>query len=258
MPELPDLQVFSRNLDRELKGRKLEKISVPNKKKLKVTEKELKNALEGQALNKVYREGKELYFEFKNGSVLGLHMMLRGKLHFFDGKNSQKFPIVEMYFKDKGLVLTDFQGAATATLNPQTKESPDALSPEVDFSFLKKLLSTKKAVIKSVLLDQNAIRGIGNAYADEILWDAGISPFSISNKIPDAKLKALAKSIKSVLQDAEKQILKSNPDIIGGEVRDFLKIHNSKKKESPTGAPIQFAMVSSRKTYYTEEQEMFQ
>jgi formamidopyrimidine-DNA glycosylase len=108
------------------------------------------------------------------------------------------------------------------------------------------------------LLDQNAIRGIGNAYADEILWDAGISPFSISNKIPDTKLKALAKSIKSVLQDAEKQISKSNPDIIGGEIRDFLKIHNSKKKESPTGAPIKFAMVSSRKTYYTDEQELFE
>jgi formamidopyrimidine-DNA glycosylase len=258
MPELPDLQVFSRNLDRELKGKKLEAITVRNKKKLKVPEKELKKSLEGQPLQKVYREGKELYFEFKNGSVLGLHMMLRGKLHFFDGKNSEKYPIVEMNFKDKGLVLTDFQGQATATLNPETKKSPDALSEEVDFDFLKKQLSGKKAVIKSVLLDQNVIRGIGNAYADEILWDAKISPFSISNKIPDAKLKVLAKSIKSVLQDAEKQILKSNPNIIGGEIRDFLKIHNSKKKESPTGATINFSMVSSRKTYYTDEQKLFE
>jgi formamidopyrimidine-DNA glycosylase len=58
--------------------------------------------------------------------------------------------------------------------------------------------------------------------------------------------------------DAEKQIVKSNPDIIGGEVRDFLKIHNSKKKESPNGAVINFAMASSRKTYYTDEQELFE
>jgi formamidopyrimidine-DNA glycosylase len=258
MPELPDLQVFSRNLDRELRGKNLEKISVPFKKKLNVSEKELKTSLEGQSVEKVFREGKELYIQFKNGSVLGLHMMLRGKLHFFDGVNSQKYPIVEMYFKGKGLVLTDFQGQAVATLNPKTKESPDALSDEVDFNFLKKQLASKKAAIKNVLLDQNVIRGIGNAYADEILWDAGISPFSASNKIPDVKLKALAKSIKSVLLDAEKQIVKSNPDIIGGEVRDFLKIHNSKKKESPTGASINFAMASSRKTYYTDEQQLFE
>jgi formamidopyrimidine-DNA glycosylase len=53
------------------------------------------------------------------------------------------------------------------------------------------------------------------------------------------------------------EILKSHPDIISGEVRDFLKIHNAKKKESPKGAPIQFKLVNSRKTYYTEEQELF-
>jgi formamidopyrimidine-DNA glycosylase len=73
---------------------------------------------------------------------------------------------------------------------------------------LKERLAKSKAVVKSALLDQHIIRGIGNAYADEILWDAGISPFSISNKIPDAEIKALLKSIKSVLQRAEKSIIK--------------------------------------------------
>jgi formamidopyrimidine-DNA glycosylase len=82
-------------------------------------------------------------------------------------------------------------------------------------------------------MDQHVIRGIGNAYADEILWDAGISPFSISNKIPGKKIDALVKSIKSVLKEAEKEIVKRDPGIISGEVRDFLKIHNAKKTHSP-------------------------
>lgn len=73
------------------------------------------------------------------------------------------------------------------------------------------------------------MRGVGNAYADEILWHARISPFSVSSKIPEAKLKDLVKAIKSVLEDAEQNILKSNPGIINGEVRDFMDIHNSKK-----------------------------
>ena len=126
------------------------------------------------------------------------------------------------------------------------------------FDFLKEKLSKKRTNIKTFLLDQKNIRGIGNAYADEILWEAGISPFSDCNKIPDAKIKELTKTIKSVLEDAIKQIKKTHPDIISGEVRDFLKIHNSKKEESPTGGKILNTTINSRITYYSEEQELFE
>lgn len=108
------------------------------------------------------------------------------------------------------------------------------------------------------MLDQKNIKGIGNAYADEILWDSLIDPSSVSNRIPDNKIKALAKSVKTVLLNAIKQILKTHPDIISGEVRDFLNIHNSKKKQSPGDAPIKQKMIGGRKTYYTDEQELFQ
>jgi formamidopyrimidine-DNA glycosylase len=131
------------------------------------------------------------------------------------------------------------------------------LSDEVDYKFLKEKLSKKRTNIKTFLLDQDIIRGIGNAYADEILWESKIHPESVCNKIPDDKIKTLAKDIKSVLKDAEKQILKINPDIISGEERSFLKIHNSKKKESPTGQKIHNKMLNSRITYYTDEQELY-
>ena len=84
-----------------------------------------------------------------------------------------------------------------------------------------------------------------------------ISPFSVCNKIPADKVRDLAKSIRKVLTTAEKKILKSHPDIINGEVRDFLDIHNSKKQKSPTGALIRTSKAASRKTYYTDEQELF-
>jgi formamidopyrimidine-DNA glycosylase len=258
MPELPDLQVFSRNLDKKLAGKKVKKLTVVNDSKLKQPASKFKT-IEDATLEKVYREGKELRFKFSDRNVLGLHLMLHGKLHLFEVKNEQKNTIIELLFTDDtGLALTDYQGIATPTLNPEEKEAPDALSKEVDFEFLKKLLSKKRTAIKTFLLDQKMIRGIGNAYADEILWDAGISPFSVCNKIPDEKIKDLAKSIRSVLQDAEKQILKSHPDIISGEIRDFLNIHNSKKKHSPTGGIIHNKMMSSRITYYTNEQELFE
>jgi formamidopyrimidine-DNA glycosylase len=258
MPELPDLNVFAKNLDKKLAGKKIQKLEVENKSKLKIPVSELRREIEGSKLKKIYREGKELHFEFSNGNVLGLHLMLHGNLNLFEEKNEKKNAIIEIHFEDNtGLALTDYQGAANATLNPVVKDSPDALSDDVDYQFLKEKLSKKRTNIKTFLLDQNMIRGIGNAYADEILWEAGIAPLSVCNKIPDDKIKALAKAIKSVLKDAEKQILKINPDIISGEERSFLKIHNSKKKESPTGGKIHSKMVNSRITYYTDEQELY-
>jgi formamidopyrimidine-DNA glycosylase len=259
MPELPDLQVFSRNLNKRFAGKKLMEIVVHVDKRLKIPASELKKKLEKSKLKEVRRVGKELHLEFENGNVLGLHLMLEGNLFAFEGKNENKHSILELRFDDNtGLVLSDWQKKATPTLNPESRDAPDALSKQVTHKFLKERLAESRASVKSLMLDQHVIRGIGNAYADEILWEAGISPFSISNKIPEEKVKELAKAIKSVLKDAEKQILKTHPDIITGEVRDFLKIHNAKKKESPGGAPIQQKMISSRKTYFTEEQEMFE
>jgi formamidopyrimidine-DNA glycosylase len=256
MPELPDLQAFSHNLDKKFGGKTVKEIIIVNAKKLNVSHQQLKDTLEGQKLDKVYREGKELYLKFENGDVLALHLMLHGKLFLFDGKNENKYPIIELHFTDDtGLVLTDFQGIANPTLNPEEKESPDAMA--IDADFLKTRLVKTKTNIKTVLLDQKIIRGIGNAYADEILWHAGLSPFSVSNKIPEAKLKDLTHAIHDVLKNAEKAILKSNPEIINGEVRDFMLIHNSKKTHSPKGAEIK-VKEASRKTYYTDEQELFE
>jgi formamidopyrimidine-DNA glycosylase len=89
----------------------------------------LKKEIEGSTLKRVYREGKELHFEFSNGNILGMHLMLKGGLEILQGKNDKKNTIVEMHF-DNGniLVLTDFQGVANITLNPVVKDSPDALS----------------------------------------------------------------------------------------------------------------------------------
>ena len=257
MPELPDLQVFSHNLTRKLKGKTVKNVSA-HSRNLNVSEKEVNAALKGQTVTEVLREGKELFFKFNRGDVLALHLMLKGKLQVLEKENDQKSTIIEIVFTDNTrLVLTDFQKRAKSALNPEKKDATDALSDKVDAEFLKEKLQGTRRTVKSLLMDQHIIRGIGNAYADEILWDARISPMSLCKKIPERKIKDLAKSIKHVLIDAEKNIRKSHPDIISGEVRDFLFIHNPEKKNSPAGAPIEVSNSGSRKTYYTHEQELF-
>ncbi|GAA4096615.1 DNA-formamidopyrimidine glycosylase family protein [Mucilaginibacter panaciglaebae] len=257
MPELPDLQVFSRNLNKRFKGKTLDNLEVPNHKKLNVPVTKLKDALEGSELKGVKRVGKELHFEFKNKHVLALHLMLHGQLHTFERDNKNKYSIIELTFEGgKGLTLTDFQSAATPTLDPAENDVPDAL--DVNETYLKQQLGKTKKAVKTVLMDQKVLRGIGNAYADEILFDAKLSPFSTSNKIPENKIKYLAKSVKGVLADAEKQIIKAKPDIISGEVRDFLKVHLPKQKQTAAGAIIHQKPIDGRKTYYTDEQELFE
>src|SRR3954471_22821564 len=128
MPELPDLQVFAKNLNSTLQGKKLLKIKVINSKKIKDKESELSQNLEGNTVEVIYRTGKELRFRFTNGAVLGMHLMLHGNLYFFDKQNENKFTIAELYFENKGLALTDYQGMASVALQPEEKKGIDALS----------------------------------------------------------------------------------------------------------------------------------
>jgi formamidopyrimidine-DNA glycosylase len=257
MPELPDLSVFSANLNKALKGKKVKAVNAAVAKNLNVTKAALEKAIVGQTINSVYREGKELHIGFGDDTVVGLHLMLHGELYLFEKEHEHKYVILELTFGDKtGLVLTDYQKMAKVNLDPEINDAPDALAKEINFKFLKELLQSK-GVVKRVLMDQDKIRGIGNAYADEILYKAGISPLSVSNMIPDDYVRALGKAIKTVLTGAEKQIRKKHPDIISGEVRDFLLIHNPEKTESPEGYAIEMTKVGGRATYYTAEQELF-
>jgi formamidopyrimidine-DNA glycosylase len=257
MPELPDLQAFSSNLQKKIGGKTIKAVVV-HSTKLNVSAEELNKLLKGQKLNHVVRVGKELHFEFQDGNILGLHLMLHGEMALVAANDPVKYSVIELVFTDdKKLVLSDLQKQATPTLNPEPNATPDALSPEGGLDYLKSVLGKKKAIVKNILLDQHVIRGIGNAYADEILWAAKVSPFSIANQIPEDAVKELSHAITKVLQDAEKQILKAQPDIISGEVRDFLKIHQPKLSESPTGGKILVKKMGARKTYYTEEQILY-
>lgn len=258
MPELPDIEVFSRNIKKLYGGKKLDQIKIVNNKNIKDTQKALSSAFDGQRLKDVFRSGKELRFLFSNGAILGMHLMLTGDLVPFEGENERKSTKVEFYFEDGAqLALTDRFKNAFVKLNPEDKAGIDALDPKLNYAYLKKALN-RKAAVKNVLLDQEVIRGIGNGYSDEILWQCRISPFSKANAIPDEKIKELAKVIKKVLKDATSKIYKNYPGLIHGEVRDFMEIHTKKKDKSPTGAKIRIVARGMLKTYYTDEQVLYE
>ena len=257
MPELPDIEVFTRNLNKIFSGKKLLKVNIVTGQKLKNTQDEFSKRLKGKILKKIYRSGKEMRFEFDNGTLVGLHLMLTGDLFIFQDKNEHHSTIAELYFEGKdNLVLTDRMKNAHIALDPVDKKGVDAISSELNFEYLKKALQ-RNTSIKKVLIDQDTIRGIGNSYSDEILWQAKISPYSIARAIPDAKIRELVTIIKKNLKKETEKIYKKYPGKINVEVKEFLQIHSKTNDKSPTGAPIIIDKSGMMKTYYTKEQVLY-
>ena len=256
MAELPDLTVFSRILNRRFKGKILSKLDITVAKKLNVTIGELQSALEGKELTEVRREGKTLQFHFSGKQVLGLHLMLRGELVSLEDKVTPRFQILAFHFMDgKGFAVIDMQKQATPTLQPIVTNVPDALA--MDKAYFTALLAKRRTVIKTLLMDQKALRGIGNSYADEILYHAAISPFSIANAIPAVAVTRLFKSIGTVLTKAIKEIEGANNDELKGELKDFMKIHNPRLETTAKNEIIKKDKMGGRTTYYTSNQQLF-
>jgi formamidopyrimidine-DNA glycosylase len=256
MPEIPDLNIFCNNLAKRLVGNTLDTMQIIVTRRIKQPEQEFKVALEGQTLTKIERLGKQLYFTFKNAHVLGLHLMLYGSMHWFEGENENKFTIAALYFKNgTGLAITDWQKSVMLHLDPEIAQVPDALA--LPDGYLLTALKKANKPIKTVLTEGKVVQGIGNAYVDEILYAAKLSPFSVACKIPEQKVNVLAKAIPEVLTEAEDHIRKNFPDTITEKERDFLKVHLPKHKVNPEGEAILVAEIAKRKTYYTESQELF-
>lgn len=183
--------------------------------------------------------------------------MLTGDIFVFNTTNDHHSTIAEMYFEDgTGLALTDRMKNASIKLDPVDKAGVDALSPQLNFSYLKEACK-RKMNIKKLLTNQDVIRGIGNSYSDEILWKARISPYSIARAIPDDKIKMLVPIIKDTLKEETEKIYKKYKGKVNVEVKEFLQIHTKDKPTSPTGAPIIIDQHGMMKTYYTKEQVLY-
>lgn len=259
MPELPDLQVISKNLSKTFSGEKLLKVTIHKTKKVTTPSEVLNNALGGCKVVSIDRDGKELIIKLDNGEKLALHLMREGQLSTTKDEKG-KHKIVELEFEnDKYLVMSDFMKQATVVLGPESSSVPDALSDDFTLDYLVSRLTKKKSsTIKPFLVDQSNVKGIGNAYADEILWAAGISPKSKCGKITDDAVKTLHAKIGDVLHYAEQKIRERDPNLISGEIRDFLNVHTKTSTHSPTGAEIIKEKISGKSTYYTSEQKLYQ
>jgi len=261
MPELPDLEVFKVNIFNRLTSKHLIGCAVYNLNKVNMPQAVMQSELIGRDLEGVDRGGKELLFRFSGGKVVSAHLMLNGEVSVVTGEAAVaaiRFKIFSMGFENETVVFSDRGGLCTIRLNPVPSRTPDAFGADFTLDYwLRTARGKSRDNIKAFLIDQKIVRGIGNAYADEILWAARVSPRSTVGRIPEEKMAELYSSIGSVLRGAIDSIKAVKPDIISGEERGFLKVHNKMLKQTATGHAIVVENIASKITYYTDEQTLY-
>ncbi|MDK2824302.1 MAG: formamidopyrimidine-DNA glycosylase [Clostridia bacterium] len=270
MPELPEVETVRRSLEPKLLGKIITGIEVNLPKLIKIPqgdERMFKEILIGSKFNEIKRRGKYLLFYMDNSWVLVIHLRMTGRLLYVHGNTTVEKHTHFIFYLDDGneLRFHDIRQFGLLYLVPQNglgaisglkKLGPEPLSTEFTLECLKEAVKGKKQKVKIFLLDQSCIAGIGNIYADEILFQAGIHPSETVDKLTVEKLKALWEAIRDRLRAGVEHRGTSIKNYVDGfgEVGSFqyqLKVYG--KAGQPCfncGKEIERTKVGGRSTAY--------
>jgi formamidopyrimidine-DNA glycosylase len=254
MPELPDVEVFRRYLDSTSLHQTIQKVEVKNKKILgNVSARKLQDKLKGHTFIGSRRYGKYLFANVDEEFWLLLHFGMTGSLKYF--KNVQEEPphtrVLISFDNNYHLVYDCQRLSGTVSITEKIEEvikekelGGDAL--ELNLSDFKQLLKGRRGGIKSTLMNQKIIAGIGNIYSDEILFQTGIHPESKVNNLGEEMLKKLFDNMREVLNTAIKARADPNrfPDT-------YMIPHRDRNSKCPLdNTRLEWAKVINRTAYY--------
>ncbi len=211
MPELPEVEAWVRELDPDVARAPIVSARPGHVATLKTFDPR-PDTLEGRRFAGARRRGKNLLLPTDDGElVLRVHLMSAGRLRYLaPGKKHPARPMFEVGFADDGaLVLTEAgkkKRAGVWLVTPTRLDDdlghlgPDAL--DVDAAALSEILARERRQLHPLLRDQRALAGIGRAHANEILWEARLSPFRLSTDLDGDEVDRLATSIREDLSRA--------------------------------------------------------
>jgi formamidopyrimidine-DNA glycosylase len=240
MPELPEVETIVQGLSSKLKGLEISSVRIIYPPVLRNKEPSLIHDLKGRKVVGVRRRGKMLLIDFEGNLSLIIHLKMTGQLLFYPTeKPRDKHTHLILSFKDENneLRFRDVRKfgfiSCVQNLDISSADELKNLGPEpleIDFLLLKKLFKGRKARLKSLLLNQNFIAGIGNIYADEILFQARLHPLTPASLLGDDDLKRLLKAMRDVLRKAIRHKGSSirtftNAEGKRGEFQDYHKVY---------------------------------
>ena len=217
MPELPEVETVVRELDAVITGKKIlssqtltQKIRIPVPEKLDIS-------LKNRNILSVTRRAKYILIHLNHNEVLIIHLGMSGRIHIHDTqekKSKQKHDHFVMNLSNgKDVVFNDprrFGLIALISEDELEKHAlfshlgPEPLSSEFTPEFLTCILKSRKGPVKVVIMDQRLVVGVGNIYASEALFDAGIHPETPAQSLSKDRISLLTKSIRKVLKSAIK------------------------------------------------------
>ena len=261
MPELVEVETTRRDLSKVIEGKVINKVSVYldkivyNKKDLFI------KTIEGQIVNKVKRRGKWLLFELDNNYLI-IHFRMEGRFYHLPlNAKKDKHDYVIFYFDDFSLHYNDPRLFGKMEVIEKEKLDEFFLDKKLGLEYtdsnltpkyLKEKFKTHHTDIKKMLLDQSFITGIGNIYADEILFESKISPKSYADKLSKNKLQEIIDNTKVVFERSLK-CKGTYPNIDGkrGTFENHLKVHRREGEPCyDCGTIIKKEKVGGRGTYY--------
>ncbi len=210
MPELPEVETSRRGIEPHVLGRTVRGVIVRDRRLRWPVPKELERTLTGQQVLAVRRRAKYLLFDFERGSLI-LHLGMSGSLRIVSADTPpQAHDHVDLCFDGQCLRLRDPRrfGALLWTTgdpleHPRLRElGPEPLSETFDGDYLYRRARGRRLAIKSLLMTGSVVVGVGNIYANEALFLAGIRPDRASGRISRTRCERLAKAVKQVLSQA--------------------------------------------------------
>lgn len=262
MPELPDLEVIRENLAARLLGRAVVSVAVRRPGLVQAGPVDLA-PLAGKTLQDVTRRGKHLLFHFQGDLALIVHLMRYGWLwHGPSRYEVTKATTLVLTFDDATdlrliepgtpqiaavWLYSDLSQAA-----PLAKLGPEPLASEFTLESFSQALKGKRRMLKKILIDQAIVAGIGNAYADEILFRARLSPFRYAHTLTEEEIERLWKAIPETLRWAIGEIkARVGENLFDKEIRDFLFVHG--RAGAPCrvcSTPIGEVLMENQRTNY--------
>lgn len=265
MPELPEVETTRRGISPHIKNQTIKQIKIRNKNLRWPVPRGLSAKLTGHKIKTVKRRAKYLLLSTDVGTII-IHLGMSGSLRIVhEDTRAEKHDHVDILFKNKKILrLRDPRrfGSVLFTDKPPEEHKLlkdlglEPLSEEFNGSYLFKISRKRKVAVKTLIMNSKLVVGVGNIYASEALFLAGILPQKLANKLTKTECKKLASSIKRVLKAA----IKAG----GTSLRDFtrsdgmpgyfslsLKVYDRKGEPcAKCGNLIKSKVIGQRSTYY--------
>lgn len=245
MPEVPDLEAIRSLFNRQIVGETIERAETFIPVVIRVPREEFVSLLTGDTLGQVHRHGKFLLFTLASGRILVLNPMLTGRFTYTEPKTRKSAKTCfllslsngyELRYADQRLMGRVYLvQAEDLTSVPQFAEmGPDILSPELTEAVFRERLRKYSGQIKSILVNLRFVAGIGNAYSDEILWQARIHPYRKRTQLSEAEISALYTAIHDVMDWALPILAEKMEESLDyTEWREHLRVHRKGGQPCP-------------------------